>query len=218
MIAIIDYGLGNVKAFANVYKNLNLPAIIVKHPRELKNVCKVILPGVGAFDYAMQKLDQSGMRQVLDEKVLEQHVPVLGICVGMQILAHSSDEGSLPGLGWIDGEVRKFSKELGVRSEELGVRREEGRGKNLSLPHMGWNNVKSIKINGLFNGLEQDARFYFLHSYYFKCQKNEDIIAVTDYGGEFACAVNSGNIFGIQFHPEKSHRCGIQLLENFAKL
>jgi len=204
MIGIIDYGLGNVRAFANVYKSLNLPVIIVKQPSELKNVSKVILPGVGAFDYALQKLDQSGMRKYLDEKVLEHHVPVLGICVGMQILAHSSDEGSLPGLGWIDGEVKKFKFSLLK--------------KPLIIPHMGWNNVKPIKINGMFKELDYDARFYFLHSYYFQCRKNEDIVAVTDYGGEFACAVNSGNIFGIQFHPEKSHQCGIQLLANFAKL
>ena len=204
MIGIIDYGLGNVRAFANVYKSLNLPTIIVKQPKELKKISRIILPGVGAFDYAMQKLDQSGMRQFLDEKVLEHQVPVLGICVGMQILAHSSDEGSLPGLGWIDGVVKRFDF--------------SSLKKPLIIPHMGWNNVNPTKINGLFKGLDDNARFYFLHSYYFQCQQNEDIIAVTDYGGEFACAVNSGNIFGIQFHPEKSHQCGIQLLDNFAKL
>jgi glutamine amidotransferase len=201
MIGIIDYGLGNVRAFANVYKNLNLPAIIVKHPRELINVSKVILPGVGAFDYAMHKLDQSGMRQVLDEIVLQRHVPVLGICVGMQMLACSSEEGSLPGLGWIDGEVKKFNSSLSH---------------SIRLPHMGWNNIKPLKLNGLLQGLDSDARFYFLHSYFFQSHKNEDIIAVTDYGGEFACAVNFGNIFGVQFHPEKSHQWGIRLLENFA--
>jgi imidazole glycerol-phosphate synthase subunit HisH len=204
MIGIIDYGLGNVRAFVNVYKNLNIPAIIVKQSQELKNVSKVILPGVGAFDYAMQKLDQSGMRQLLSEKVLEHHVPVLGICVGMQILAHSSDEGTLPGLGWIDGAVKRFH----FSSMKTP----------LIIPHMGWNNVRPIKNIGLFNELEHDARFYFLHSYYFQCQKSEDVIAVTDYGGEFASAVNYGNIFGIQFHPEKSHQWGIQLLHNFAKL
>jgi imidazole glycerol-phosphate synthase subunit HisH len=204
MIAIIDYGLGNVKAFANVYYRLNIPAMIVKRPSELRNVSKVILPGVGAFDYAMQKLEQSGMRQFLDEIVLHRHVPVLGICVGMQMFACSSDEGSMPGLGWIDGVVKRFN------FSSL---------KNpLIIPHMGWNNIKPIKINGLFQELDHDARFYFLHSYYFQCKKNEDTIAVTDYGGEFTCAVNSGNIFGIQFHPEKSHQWGIQLLDNFAKL
>jgi glutamine amidotransferase len=204
MIAIIDYGLGNVKAFANVYKNLNLPAIIVKRPNELKNVGKVILPGVGAFDYAMQKLDQSGMRQFLDEMVIERNVPVLGICVGMQMLASSSDEGKLSGLGWIDGVVKRFNF--------------SSLKKPLMIPHMGWNSINQLKKNSLFSGLDHDARFYFLHSYYFQCQKNEDNIAVTDYGGEFACAVNSENIFGIQFHPEKSHQWGIQLLANFAKL
>ena len=205
MIGIIDYGLGNVRAFANVYKNLNLPAIIVKHPRELKNVSKIILPGVGAFDYAMQKLDQSGMRQVLDEIVLHRHVPVLGICVGMQMLAFSSEEGSLPGLGWIDGEVKKFNSSSSLRQ-------------SIRVPHMGWNNIKPLKLNGLFQGLGVDARFYFLHSYYFHCHRSEDIIAVTDYVGEFACAVKSENVYGVQFHPEKSHQWGIRLLENFAKL
>jgi len=204
MIGIIDYGLGNVRAFANVYKNLNLPVIAVKKPSELRNVSKVILPGVGAFDYAMKKLEQSGMRQFLDEIVIEHHVPVLGICVGMQMLAHSSDEGFLPGLGWIDGVIKKFNF--------------SSLKKPLNIPHMGWNSVKPTKMNGLFEGLDYDSRFYFLHSYYFQCQEKENVVAVTDYGEAFCCAVNSGIIYGIQFHPEKSHRAGIQLLANFAKL
>jgi len=204
MIAIIDYGLGNVKAFANVYKNLNIPAIIVKQHKDLKNVSKVILPGVGAFDYAMQRLEKSGMRQILDETVLHRKVPVLGICVGMQMLARSSEEGSLPGLGWIDGVVKRFNLSSLQHS--------------MYIPHMGWNDVKVIKKINLLKGLDPDARFYFLHSYYFQCHRKEDVIAVTDYGGEFACAVNSGNVFGVQFHPEKSHQWGIQLLKNFANL
>lgn len=204
MIAIIDYGLGNVKAFVNVYNRLNIPAVIVKQPEGLKAAKKIILPGVGSFDHAMRLLNKSGLKQVLDELILHRRVPVLGICVGMQMLARSSEEGSLPGLGWIDGEVKRFNPSTLEHS--------------MRVPHMGWNDIKVVKLNGLLEGLDLNARFYFLHSYYFHCHRTEDIIAVTDFAGEFACAVNSGNIFGIQFHPEKSHQCGIRLLENFAKL
>lgn len=204
MIGIIDYGLGNVKAFANVYKILNIPTVIVRQPGELKNVSKAILPGVGAFDYAMKKFEDSGLKPLLEEIVLAHHVPVLGICVGMQMLARSSEEGALPGLGWIDGEVKRFNSSSSRHS--------------MRVPHMGWNNVKPIKLNSLLQGLDFDARFYFLHSYYFQSHRSEDVIAVTDYCGEFDCAVNSGNVYGVQFHPEKSHQWGIRLLENFAKL
>jgi glutamine amidotransferase len=205
MIAIIDYGLGNVRAFANVYKKLNVPAVIAKQAGDLLNASKVILPGVGAFDHAMQRLEISGMRPLLDEIVLHRHVPVLGVCVGMQMFAHSSEEGRLPGLGWIDGEVRKF-RPSPLESSSMRV------------PHMGWNDIILKKDNGLLRGLDQNARFYFLHSYYFQCHKSEDIIAATDYYGEFTSAVNSGNVYGVQFHPEKSHQWGIRLLENYANL
>ncbi len=164
----------------------------------------MILPGVGSFDHAMQRLEKSDMRQFLDEFVLHRRMPALGICVGMQMLARSSEEGSLPGLGWIDGEVKRFSP--------FSFRQ------SLCVPHMGWNDIKPVKSNSLLDGLDLNARFYFLHSYYFYCHSSEDIIAVTDYAGEFACAVNSGNVFGVQFHPEKSHQWGIRLLENFGKL
>jgi glutamine amidotransferase len=168
------------------------------------NASKVILPGVGAFDQAMRMFDKSGMREVLDDMVIHRHIPVLGICVGMQILAHSSQEGSLPALGWIDGVVKKFN----FSSLE----------KPLAIPHMGWNTAQSQYANGLFDGLDHTARFYFLHSYYFQCENTKDILAVTDYGGTFACAINTGNIFGVQFHPEKSHQWGLRLLDNFARL
>jgi glutamine amidotransferase len=204
MIGIIDYGLGNVRAFANVYKILNIPTVIVKQPSELKNVSKAILPGVGAFDYAMKKLEDSGLKPLLDNMVLVHRVPVLGICVGMQMLAHSSEEGVLPGLGWVDAEVKRF--------DSSSLRH------SMRVPHMGWNNIKPLKLNSLLQGLDLDARFYFLHSYYFQSHRSEDVIAVTDYCGEFACAVNSRNVYGVQFHPEKSHQWGIRLLENFAKL
>jgi len=204
MIAIVDYGLGNVKAFENVYKKLGIPTKIAKQANDLKNATKIILPGVGAFDHAIHRLEKSGMRETLDEIVLNHGLPVLGICVGMQMLAHSSEEGKLAGLGWIDAEVKRF--DLSSFTYFACV------------PHMGWNDIKVVKGNGLLCEIDSDARFYFLHSYYVTCKKREDIIAVTDYGGEFVCAVNSGNIFGVQFHPEKSHQWGVQLLKNFAEL
>ena len=204
MIAIIDYGLGNVLAFVNVYRRLNIPVSVAKTAGDLTGASKLILPGVGAFDHAMQQLNQSGMRQAIEQLVLQQDVPVLGICVGMQILAKSSDEGKLPGLGWIDGTVRKFD----VSNLPHGTH----------LPHMGWNDVKPVVDGGLFKGMEQDARFYFLHSYYFDCHQTKDILAVCDYGVQFSCAVNHKNVYGVQFHPEKSHHFGSQLLKNFAEV
>jgi glutamine amidotransferase len=203
MIGIINYGLGNIKAFANVYKNLNIPCRLVTSADELDGADKIILPGVGDFDHAMMLLDKSGMREKLDEMVLEKKTPVLGICVGMQILANSSEEGILPGLKWIDAEVKRFD------STSLA---------HLPVPHMGWNDVEPVADNPLMKGLEQDAKFYFLHSYFFDCRNREDAIAATQYGRVFDCVVNAGNIYGVQFHPEKSHGYGISLLKNFAEL
>jgi imidazole glycerol-phosphate synthase subunit HisH len=204
VIAIIDYGLGNVLAFVNVYRRLNIPVSVARTAGELTGASKLILPGVGAFDHAMQQLNRSGMRQALEQMVLRQGVPVLGVCVGMQMLAKSSDEGKLQGLGWIDGRVRKFD----VSKMPLGTR----------LPHMGWNDVKAVVEGGLFKGMGHDARFYFLHSYYFECHLPLNILGVSDYGSQFSCAVNHKNIYGVQFHPEKSHHFGRQLLNNFEEL
>ncbi len=204
MIAIIDYGLGNVKAFAHVYKNLNIPFIIAQKPDDLLNAAKIILPGVGAFDHAMERLNASGMRESLDDIVLRKNMPVLGICVGMQMLANFSEEGKLPGLKWIDGEVKKFISPAVNDS--------------FYIPHMGWNNISPIQSNKLLNGLDENSRFYFLHSYYFHCSSPETSLAVTNYGIRFSCVVNKKNIYGVQFHPEKSHQWGIQLLKNFAEL
>jgi imidazole glycerol-phosphate synthase subunit HisH len=204
MITIVDYGLGNVRAFSNMYKRMNVEARTATRADELASAERIILPGVGAFDHAMELLQRSGMRQTLDELVLGRKVPVLGICVGMQILAEGSDEGALPGLGWVSGRVREL--------------RSAPKAAVLPLPHMGWNDVKPTRPTPLFAGLEADARFYFLHSYYFECAHGEDVIATASYGVDFACAVQSGNVFGVQCHPEKSHHCGTQLLKNFAEL
>jgi len=204
MIAIIDYGLGNIKAFANVYKRLNIPHKTASCADDLEGADRFILPGVGAFDQAMQVLQRSGMREPLDEFVLQRRVPILGVCVGMQILAHSSEEGNLPGLGWIDGEVRRLDPSALSHKTYL--------------PHMGWNDISPMRSDGLLQGLNGGSRFYFLHSYYFDCRGNEDVVATTDYGNAFASVVNYRNVYGVQFHPEKSHQNGIQLLKNFGNL
>lgn len=203
MIIIIDYGVGNVFAFQNVFKRLNISSRIAKCVEDLKEVDKLILPGVGHFDYAMSQLNNSGMRERLDELVLVEKKPVIGICVGMQMMANKSDEGTLGGLGWIDADVKKFN--------ELTIQH------HTKLPHMGWNDVKPNENHPLFKGLEQESIFYFLHSFYFNCKDKKNIISTTDYGITFASSVHKENIFGIQFHPEKSHSYGEKLLENFAK-
>ena len=204
MIAIVNYGLGNIQAFANIYRRLNIPISIANTVDELVLADRIILPGVGAFDWAMTLLNDSGMRKALEESVIERKTPVLGICVGMQMMAKRSDEGVLDGLGWMEAEVRKFDQTFSKHK--------------INLPHMGWNDVKPHTPNGLFRNLWSGTRFYFLHSYYFHPYQQDQVLAVTDYNGPFASAVCSGNIFGVQFHPEKSHQWGIQLLKNFAEL
>lgn len=204
MISIVDYGLGNIGAFLNMYKRMNVPAAAVRTADALAEAERIVLPGVGAFDHAMDLLNASGMRAVLDCKVMEEKVPVVGICVGMQVLADASEEGSGRGLGWIPGTVRHF-RSMPTPDE-------------LPLPHMGWNDVAPASGDGLFRGLERDARFYFLHSFYYDPLDPADSAAVATYGGAFACAVRRENVWGVQFHPEKSHHFGAMLLKNFAEL
>jgi glutamine amidotransferase len=204
MIAILDYGLGNIKSFVNIYKRLGINVSIAHKESDLDNVSKLILPGVGHFDYAMKKFSDSGMREKTSDLVMNAKVPVLGICVGMQILANKSEEGVLDGLGWVDAVVNKFDASKPAQSNRL--------------PHMGWNDVQPTKKNKLFESLELQSRFYFLHSYYFSCHNSDDILAETSYGIKFSCAINHNNVYGVQFHPEKSHHFGIQLLKNFANI
>jgi imidazole glycerol-phosphate synthase subunit HisH len=203
-MTIVDYGLGNVRAFANIYKGMNIDATIARTPAELRSASKIILPGVGAYDHAMERLEQSTMRPVLDELVQEKRVPVLGVCVGMQILGRSSEEGKRPGLAWLDGDVRGF-KSQGTF--------------DMPVPHLGWNDVEATQRGSeLFIQLDSSARFYFLHSFFFECDDPADIAAVSTYGVRFSCAVRRDNVYGVQFHPEKSHQQGTQLLKNFAAL
>jgi imidazole glycerol-phosphate synthase subunit HisH len=204
LIHIVDYGLGNIGAFLTLYKRQNIPAMAVATAEDLATADHILLPGVGSFDYAMQLLNASGMRETLDQLVTEKQVPVLGICVGMQILGDSSSEGEGAGLGWIPGRVR-----------DLGSRGPNHQG--LPLPHMGWNDIRPTRSLPLLKGIE-DPRYYFLHSFYFDNENPEDCAATAEYGSDFTCIVNRGNVWGVQFHPEKSHSFGMVLLKNFAEL
>jgi glutamine amidotransferase len=203
MVTLINYGLGNIQAFANIYHLNNIPYKIASSVDDLRIVDRLILPGVGSFDWAMEKLNNSGMRERIDELVLLEKKKVIGICVGMQMMAHGSDEGKLPGLGWINGLV----KHLSTKSAD----------KNIFLPHMGWNSVHPNTINPLFTGMKE-LEFYFLHSYYFQTTYPSNILGTTNYHVDFASAIYFENIFGVQFHPEKSHHWGKQLLINFATI
>ncbi|WP_299125647.1 imidazole glycerol phosphate synthase subunit HisH [uncultured Tenacibaculum sp.] len=204
MITIIDYGVGNIFAFQNVYKRLDIPTKIARTVDDLENVERLILPGVGHFDYAMSQLNNSGMRERLDELVIKEKKPVIGICVGMQMMANKSDEGDMEGLGWVNADVKKFD--------------ESTIDYHTKLPHMGWNDVEPVLGHPLFAGLEKDAIFYFLHTYYFNCKEASSSIATSEYGIKFTSSIQHENVYGIQFHPEKSHSYGEILLNNFANL
>ncbi len=204
MITIIDYGVGNIKAFYNIFKKLSVEVKIAQKPEDLLGSSKLILPGVGHFDYAMKRFSESGMLNIVDDLVLNKNLPILGICVGMQMLAKSSEEGKMPGLGWIDATVKKIDVDLLAQSTRL--------------PHMGWNDVIVKNKNLLLSNLDSNSRFYFLHSYFFEPKFENDSIAYSNYGKNFTCVVNHKNIYGVQFHPEKSHHFGIQLLQNFANI
>lgn len=204
MIAILDYGSGNIQAIRNIFKRLNIQCQFASSAEHLEGVSKIILPGVGAFDETMLQLNQSGLREILDHKVLEKKTPILGVCVGMQIMADSSDEGKLPGLGWFPGHVKRFDETKLTHKPKI--------------PHMGWNDIQPVNKHQIFNNIDTAKGFYFLHSYYFECQNIEDILSTTSYGIDFASSINKDNIFGFQFHPEKSHSNGVNLFQNFADL
>lgn len=204
MIHIVDYGLGNIGAFLTLYKRQGISAIAVGTADELAQADHILLPGVGSFDHAMQLLNASGMRATLDHLVQEKRVPVLGVCVGMQILGDSSDEGQDAGLGWIPGRIR-----------DLGGRGPAHQG--LPLPHMGWNDISPAREIPLLKNIA-DPRFYFLHSFFFDNADPTDGAATANYGSDFTCIVNRENVWGVQFHPEKSHSFGMALLKNFAEL
>ena len=204
MIGIIDYGSGNIQAVTTIYKNLNIQYKLISNPDDLHRADKLILPGVGAFDATIRQLIDSGLKDELTNCVINKKTPILGICVGLQVMGFGSDEGELPGLGWIHGTVKKFDEtKISLKPK---------------LPHMGWNTINDIQNHKLFKGIDHDFGFYFVHSFYFECEQKENILSTTNYGGEFTSAIYSDHIIGVQFHPEKSHGNGVQLFKNFAEL
>ena len=202
MIQIIDYGLGNTGSIFNMLKKIGVESEIVDNPIKLNDGSKYILPGVGSFDNGMKLLKNNNWIEKLNELIILKKNPILGICLGMQLMTKSSEEGIIPGLSWIDADVKKFSfKE-----------------NNLKIPHMGWNNINPIKNNKLFYKLNNQSRFYHVHSYYVLLNDSSNEIASTNYSKEFTSSFQKDNIFGVQFHPEKSHKYGMQLLSNFSKI
>jgi imidazole glycerol-phosphate synthase subunit HisH len=203
VIAIIDYGCGNTHAFINAFKFINVPSYVASNVNEVERADKIILPGVGSFDYVMNSFNKSGLRDIVEQRVMIEKIDVIGVCSGMQIFAETSDEGNEKGLGWVKGEIQKFNiKKINHKTK---------------LPHMGWNTIEPQETP-LFKNINNQSRFYFVHSYYFKNHHAENMISTTDYAGRFTSAVKKSNIYGVQFHPEKSHENGLQLLKNFAEL
>lgn len=199
-ICIVDYGLGNIGSIVNMLKRIGYLAEVTNDVNKIQDVQKIILPGVGAFDSGMKKLKELNLVDDIIECVLVKKVPILGICLGMQLMTNGSEEGKEKGLSLIDAEVKKFNFNDNFA---------------LKIPHMGWNSLEVQKSHPLIKDMEQEIRFYFVHSYFVKCNRGEDILTTTKYGISFVSAFAKGNIMGVQFHPEKSHKFGMHLLKNF---
>lgn len=201
MIVIVDYRMGNLGSIRNMFKKIGVAANVSSDADAIDRADKLILPGVGSFDNGMANLKEMGLEDVLTRRVVTQKVPVLGICLGMQLMTAGSEEGTLPGLGWVDARTIRF------RHGDAGWK----------IPHMGWNVLEPKKTDSLFAGMYEYPRFYFVHSYHVVCSDADDVLATTSYGYDFVSAFGKGNIFGVQFHPEKSHRFGMKLLKTFVE-
>lgn len=204
MIVIVDYGVGNLGSIINMLKKAGAKAIASSDPEVLQQAEKLILPGIGAFDAGMNKLNERSLVPLLNHLALEKKVPFLGLCLGLQLMTKGSEEGQTQGLGWLDAETVRFKFE----AEQS----------QLKVPHMGWNTINIKREHPIFTDLEADARFYFVHSYFVKSNNADNVLATTDYGGDFDSILGRGNILGAQFHPEKSHKFGLHLLKNFAEV
>jgi imidazole glycerol-phosphate synthase subunit HisH len=200
MIAIVDYGMGNVGSIRNMLAAVGAESIVTRDPAQMRAASRIILPGVGHFDLGMKNLHASGLVPVLRERALEARVPFLGICLGMQLMTRRSEEGTEPGLGWIDADCVRFAAAPGFR-----------------VPHMGWNTVKPAHSSPLLEGLDAEPRYYFVHSYRVRCADRSDSLLEASYGADFDAAFERGNLRGVQFHPEKSHRFGMAMLRNFVE-
>jgi glutamine amidotransferase len=201
-LTIIDYDAGNVGSVANIVKKAGGQAVVSKDPGEIARATRLVLPGVGHFGTAMSRLRASGIAKAMEDAVRGRGVPLLGICLGMQLLARHSEEGDCEGLGWLNAEVIRF------RLPE---------GSSLRIPHMGWNTVRATSDDWLLSGIPDDPRFYFVHSYHMVCSDPSDEIARSSHGYEFAAAVGRANIRATQFHPEKSHKFGLAVIRNFLR-
>ncbi|MFN7302385.1 MAG: imidazole glycerol phosphate synthase subunit HisH [Bacteroidota bacterium] len=200
MITIVDYGLGNLASIKNMIRKAGGRAEISSDPEAIRSADRLILPGVGHFAAGMANIRDRGLLPALNEIALEKGRPVLGICLGMQLMSRHSEEGNTGGLGWFDADIIRF------RQDKLG---------GLKIPHMGWNEVKLKHVHPLFPERSAEERFYFVHSYHIRCDRQEDILATAHYGYDFTCAVSRNNIIGVQFHPEKSHRFGMEVMQRF---
>ncbi len=204
MITIIDYGAGNLASIRNMLRSLSVESEITSDPNRIEQATKLILPGVGAFDHGMENLHNRRLIDVLNRKVLTEKTPILGICLGVQLFTKRSEEGTASGLGWLDAETIRFDPSLLDTNDRV--------------PHMGWRDVEISRSSKLTKDLPTDSRFYFVHSYHLRCNSPADILLSARYGYSFASGVERENIFGVQFHPEKSHRFGKKLLANYATL
>lgn len=202
LIIIVDYGMGNIRSVQKAFERIKVPVKVTANADDILNAEQLILPGVGHFEKGIKNIKERGLFNCLNEAVLDKKIPILGICLGMQLMTEFSEEGNLEGFGWIKGKTKKFSFES----------------KELKIPHMGWNNLSIKNTNSLFNGIKNENLFYFVHSYFVTCENEENILSETNYGIKFVSSFQRGNIYGCQFHPEKSHDAGLQVLKNFAEL